>query len=297
MNICVCVKQVAETYARTGRDPERHFLDPVDRIHRLNPYDEAAMLLAVKAASQIQDAQVNVLTLGPILAEDELWRLMALGGDRLCHIEPSRSGSDDSPLDSWSKAQVLAQAVRDVGGDLVLCGKESIDRQNQLVAPFLAQVLGRPLVACIVGMNIEAGGAGVRATKNAGKGAREVIECDLPAVCSVDLGALAAVAPAYAAKQQARRRSVTRLFYDAGDLEPRTRRLRVYAPRPRPKPVSAPDSRLPGYERVVQLLAGSRIAKKGRIVTGSPETQVDEILRFLEAHDIGPAAAQEPKQE
>jgi hypothetical protein len=39
-------------------------------------------------------------------------------------------------------------------------------------------------------------------------------------------------------------------------------------------------------ERIRQLLAGSRVEKKGRMLTGDMESQVEGILAFLKEHDF-----------
>jgi electron transfer flavoprotein beta subunit len=52
-------------------------------------------------------------------------------------------------------------------------------------------------------------------------------------------------------------------------------------PRPRPKNISVPDSRLNGFERVLWLLSGSRTEKKGSVLEGPPEAMASEIIRFL----------------
>ena len=57
--------------------------------------------------------------------------------------------------------------------------------------------------------------------------------------------------------------------------------VEVHYPRPRPKGIAAPDSHLNGYERVLNLLAGSKVEKKGHILEGSPEMMASEIVRFL----------------
>lgn len=286
MKICVCVKQVEETYARTGKNPEQHFLDPMDRIFRINPYDEAAMVLASRAAASLKNARIVVLTIGQILAEDELWRIMGMGGDKLYHIEMTRPDNGSTSLDSWSKAQVLANAVNTVGGDLVLCGKESIDRQNGLVANFLAHHLKRPFVSSILNLRLKDDTVEARVTKSAGKGVREIVDCRLPAVFSVDLFPGAFSIPSYEAKQKARQQTVTQMLFDSRTMNTKTHRVEIAAPRPRPKPVPVPDSSLPSFDRVRQLLTGSSIQKKGKMVFGSPETQVEEILQFLGDHNI-----------
>ncbi|MFH1487990.1 MAG: hypothetical protein ABII06_03720 [Pseudomonadota bacterium] len=54
-----------------------------------------------------------------------------------------------------------------------------------------------------------------------------------------------------------------------------------FPPRPRPKEVPAPDSGLDAFERIDRLLTGSRIEKKGVILTGTPESQAEGMLSFL----------------
>ncbi|WP_419660953.1 EtfB1: electron transfer flavoprotein, subunit beta [Desulfosarcina variabilis str. Montpellier] len=281
MNICVCVKQVEETYARTGRDPEQHFIDPKDRIVRINPFDEAAMALAVSAARGITDARIIVLTLGPILAEEELYRILAMGGEELYHLDPGPVPGGVAALDSWSKAQLLAKAMRSLEADLILCGSASIDRQNGLVPAYLAHQLNLPFVSSIVDLTFPDGTGRARTTKSAGKGRREIIDCQVPAVLSVDLNSAAPPTPSFAARQQARRQGMTRMLVDAALLKPKTRLVQTRPARPRPIAAAAPDSSLPAFDRVRQLLAGSKIQKTGKLVTGSPESQVEEILNLL----------------
>lgn len=294
MNIIVCAKQVQATYARTGKSPEALFLNPEDHIYRVNPYDEAAMALAVKAKDALPTAQITVITLAPMAAEDDLWRLMGMGADRLCRIDLTES--DDTPdlirqeLDAWAKAQVLARAIKTLGADLVLCGKESIDRQNGLVATYMAHLLHLPHVTGILDLQLRKGN-GARITKNAGKGRREIMDCRLPALMSVDLLPGPMPIPAYADIQTARRKETLHMVYDTGALTAKTRVLETTVPRPRPKPIPAPDSALPSHERVKQLLSGSAVEKKSQLVTGSPENQVDEIIDFMERNGFLPQDA------
>jgi electron transfer flavoprotein beta subunit len=286
MNICVCVKQVEETYARTGKDPEQHFIDPQDRIVRINPFDEAAMAMAVSAAKKITDARITVLTLGPTLAEEELYRIMAMGGDVLIHLDPGPLADGAAALDSWSKAQLLAQAVRSLEADLVLCGSASIDCRNGLVPAYLAHQLTLPFVSSIVDLTLTKGADKARMTKSAGKGRREIIDCQVPAVLSVELTLAAPPTPSFAERQQARRQRMTRMLVDASMLKPKTRLVQTRPARPRPVAAAAPDSSLPAFDRVRQLLAGSKVHKTGKLITGSPESQVEEILNLLDELEL-----------
>jgi electron transfer flavoprotein beta subunit len=175
MKICVCVKQIRHTYARSGMDDSSWFLAPHDTICRINPYDESALELALSFKQQHSDVQIHLLTLGPIIARSDLERCLAMGAEGLYHIRTA-----DETLDPWAKADALSRAVSHIGADLVLCGKQSLDTGNAQVAAFMAHRLNLPFVSAITELNMEQGRA--RVTKNAGRGRREVIACALPAV-------------------------------------------------------------------------------------------------------------------
>ena len=277
MRIIVCIKQIRHTYARTGMDPEHYFLTPEDSIYRVNPYDEAALELALKAKARQSDVEVILLTLGPLIAEAELRRCLALGADDLYRIET------DKELDPWSKSGLLARAVRDMDADLILCGKESLDKQNGQVGAFMAHHLGLPFLSAIVDLTIE---DEKRATvrRTADRGVREVIECRLPAVFSVEMGSHEPSLPTYQAMKRASSAEVKPLSYTDEDFTKKTVTTRIFSPRPRPKKTPAPDSEAEAFNRIEQLLMDSRIEKKGTILDNDPESQVNGILSFLEEH-------------
>ena len=66
-----------------------------------------------------------------------------------------------------------------------------------------------------------------------------------------------------------------------GNVEKKLLHKKTFPPRPRPKRVLTPDSSLPAFERINQLLAGSSIEKKGAMLTGDPESQVQGIISYL----------------
>ena len=87
MNIVVCIKQIEQVYAQSGMDPERHFLTPMDHVVRVNPYDEAALEAALRIKDRVPETKILLLTLGPMIAEKELRRCLALGAVVLYHID------------------------------------------------------------------------------------------------------------------------------------------------------------------------------------------------------------------
>lgn len=265
------------TYARTGLDPERHFLAPEDKIYRVNPYDETAMELALQVREMHAGGEIIILTLGPNIAHMELRRCLAMGADDLYRIDA------EGEMEPWHKSLILAKAIKDMDADLVLCGKESLDRQNGQVAAFIAYHLGMPFVSAIMDLAIKDKGV-AEAQRSAGRGMREVIQCSLPAVFSVDLGSHEPRLPTYENKKQAQSMQIRKLAHMEGEKATKTIPEAVFPPRPRPKKVPAPHSRLGAFDRIQQLLMGSRIEKKGAILRGSPQSQAEGIISFLDEH-------------
>ncbi len=278
MRIIVAVKQVRMTYARTGMDPETHFLASEDSVCRINPYDEVAIELALRLKESQGEGDVIILTLGPIIAEEELRRCMAMGADDIYQIQPENRVDDP-----WQKSRLIAMAAKDLAADLVLCGKESLDRRNGQVGAFIAHNLNFPFVSAVTEISIKENGP-LRVQRSAGRGLREKIECPFPAVLSVDLGTHAPRIPTYEAKRAARIRPVRVLRYPVEIPDAKTVSRNISQPRPRPKRVPTPDSRLTAFDRTDQLLMGSGIEKKGTILRGDTGSQVQGIVAFLKEH-------------
>lgn len=297
MKIIVCIKQVQYAYARTGMSPETLYLDPKDNIYRINPHDEAALELALRLKDASEHTSVTLLTLGPMIAENEVKRCLATGADDLYHIAvPNQGTSDSDPLDQpdpWVKSVLLARAVKELGGDLILCGKASVDKANGQVAALLAHRLERPFVSAITDLSLVESGDMLQVQRSAGRGVREVIQCASPAVFSVDLGTDLRL-PKFSKRQWAEDYQPRQLDYGNDVDAPRIVCKNRFQPRPRPKIVPPPDSRQHAYDRVMQLLTGSTVEKTGEMLTGSLESQVDGILDFLEANGFLESAHTDP---
>jgi len=278
MRIVVCVKQIAHAYARTGMDPERDFLAPEDQVFRINPYDELAVALALRTKERVGEGEISVLTLGPIVAEKELRRCIAMGADHLYQIDIA------GRVDPWQKSVFLARAIKGIGADIVLCGKESIDSRNGQVGAFVAHHLRVPFVSCIRDISISSDEGSLEVQRSAGRGIREIIECPLPAVFSVDAGAIEPPFPTYEEKKQSQTLPVQKIIYDKDSVLPQSICTKTFPPRPRPKKAPAPDPGLDAFNRIGQLLTGSRVEKKGEMLRGSPESQVEGIISFLDGH-------------
>lgn len=277
MKILVCMKQICHVYVRTGMEPSGLFLAPEDMIYRVNPYDEVALETGLRLKESFGYGEVILLTLGPMIAESELRRCLAMGADRLVQIEA------DPHMEPWRKSFFLSRAIQEIGFGLILCGKESLDRQSGQVAAYVAHRLGLPFVSAVVSVTMNPGKGALEAERRAGRGVREIVQCSLPAVLSVDMG-LDVRLPKFENKRKALAAPVDKRLYPEQGDPARTLVRATYPPRPRPKKVFTPDSRLDAFERIQQLLMGSRVEKKGSVLTGSVVSQVDGILSFLKEH-------------
>lgn len=278
MKIGVCVKQVGHVYARTGKDLESLFLSPEDRLFRVGPCDEWAVELALRARESMGKGEVVLLTLGKLVAEPALRRCLAMGADRLYRIETQ------GPLDPWRKASLMARGIKELNLDLVLCGRESLDTRNGQVGAFLAHRLGRPFLSSIIDLEIREKGKAAAVQRRAGRGLREIVTCRLPAVFSVDVAGEEPRFPKLADKRSAWAGEIPTLHYGEDGEACRVLSVRAFPPRPRPKRVPTPDCRAEAFERIGQLLAGSQGQKRGMILTGAPEEQVEEIVKLLRKH-------------
>jgi electron transfer flavoprotein beta subunit len=287
MNIIVFAKQIRHTYARTGDSPESHFINPEDGVYRVNPHDEAALELALRLKDKNDSIHIKLVTMGPMIAAEEIQRCLATGADDLYQIQlHSQSSSDDDPLDQpdpWVKSDLMARAVKELRGDLVLCGKESLDKASGQVGALLAHRLNLPFVSAITDLSFDSSADSIQVQRSAGRGVREVIACQWPAVFSVDLGPELRL-PEFPRRQWAEAYAIRSLNYEDIVDAPKLVCNRRFQPRPRPKMVAAPDSRQHAYYRIMQLLTGSTVEKKGEILTGSLESQVAGMIAFLETN-------------
>lgn len=275
MKIVVCIKQIHHTYARTGMDPARYFLAPEDKVYRTNPHDEAALELALSFRDTRQGTEVVLLTLGPQMAGEALRRCLAMGADHLYRIDCNRRP------DPWEKSLALARTIKDLTADLVLCGKESIDTQNGQVGALIAHHLKVPFVSAITNIKTSKDNIQAIVRRSCGRGVREEIQCRLPALFSVDCGSIEPRLPTYEARNKAGAYTIKTIPYAIKGAGRKVIYEKRYAPRPRPKSVPAPDSRLNAYHRIQQLFAGSRVEKKGEMLTGTTVSQVEGIVSFL----------------
>ena len=177
MNIVVCVKYVPDATA------DRHFEgdNTVDRVGvdgLLSELDEYAVEQALQLKEKNEDTVVTVLTVGPEQAIDAVRKGLQMGADKGVHVQDEAIAGSDALATSL----VLAEAIKKLEYDVVVCGMASTDGTMGVVPAMLAERLGLPQVT--LGSVIEMQGKEVR-IKRDGDTATEIIGGTAPLVLSV----------------------------------------------------------------------------------------------------------------
>jgi electron transfer flavoprotein beta subunit len=142
-----------------------------------NPED----LNALEAALEIRDrvgGTVTAVTMGPPAACDILRQSMFLGADRAVLVTDRRAAASDTLATSY----ILSCAVKKIGADVVLCGRQAIDGDTAQVGPQLAEKLLLPLVTYVE--QLMEVNAKLRLRRNIGTG-WEVVDCPVPCLLTV----------------------------------------------------------------------------------------------------------------
>jgi electron transfer flavoprotein beta subunit len=178
MNIVVCVKYVPDATA------DRQFEDDntVDRVGvdgLLSELDEYAVEQSLQIKEKLgDDTEITVLSVGPEQASDAIRKALQMGADKGVHVvDDAIAGSD-----ALATSLVLAEAIKKIDHDLVVCGMASTDGSMGVLPAMLAERLDVPAVT--LGSEVELDGTTVRIRRD-GDAATETIEGELPLVLSV----------------------------------------------------------------------------------------------------------------
>lgn len=186
MRILAIVKHVPDSAATIKVLPDGSGIDTTGVKLVVDPFDEFGVELAVQLREKGKDiSEIVALTLGPDKAAEALRVALAMGCDAGIHI-------NDPVFESRNElfaAQVVAEAVKqdETGFDLILCGKYNIDLDAGAFGPALAEYLGLPHVGATQGFELSGDGKRFEARRRI-EGAEEVVECDLPALLTLEKG-------------------------------------------------------------------------------------------------------------
>jgi len=186
LRILTVIKQVPDSNATIKVLPDGSGIDTSGLKYVLDPFDEFGVELGVQLREKRKDVtEVVALILGPDKAAEALRVALAMGADSGIHI-------NDPAFESMNElfaAHVIAQAIKkdEQGFDLILCGKYTIDLDAGAMGPALAEFLDLPHVGALQGLEISEDGKSFVAKRRI-EGAEEVVECDLPALLTLEKG-------------------------------------------------------------------------------------------------------------
>lgn len=150
----------------------------------INESDEYALEEAVALKKQ-HGGDVTMMTVGRSDADRAAYIGLVKGVDRALRI-------DADLADPEAVAEVLAEALRDIEYDLILCGVESSDNMSSEASISLAERLGLPFAYAVTRIEVSDDTGDdtgvVFVNKEMGGGVEQVVEISLPALLCVQTG-------------------------------------------------------------------------------------------------------------
>ncbi|MDD4170197.1 MAG: electron transfer flavoprotein subunit beta/FixA family protein [Desulfotomaculaceae bacterium] len=181
MQIMVCLKKILdpEVPPRDFRLKKGEMAPATEGIPLvMSSFDQNALEVGLQLREKLAGATVTAVTVGPEDSEDVLRKALAVKADRAVRVPLEQ----DSKLAGGIVAGLLAGAAKQLGADLVICGRQAGDWDGSQVGLILTEALGWPLVNLVMG--IEPGSSGLVLRRELDEG-YEVIEGNSPLVAVV----------------------------------------------------------------------------------------------------------------
>ena len=261
LRILVCVKQIPDIDL-VKMDPETGNLIRTGVPTLTNPLD----LNALEAAVQVKErygGEITLITMGPPMAESTLRECLAVGGDRAVLITGRPFGGADTLSTSYT---IVKAADMEGKFDLIFCGKESQDGATGQMASQLAERFDASQISCCCSIDAIAEGK-ICATRTLETG-KELVEATLPCLITVEKDNFYGRLPnlkAYLDSKTAEITTYTENNIDGLDPE---------------------KIGVPGSGTIVPKIYPPELPEPGQIIrTGSPKTDVSELLKLLAEKD------------
>lgn len=141
MKIIVCIKQVPDTN-EVKLDPKTNTLIR-DGVPSIINHDDKAGLEAALQIKERTGATVTAVCMGPPQADVALREALAMGCDEAYLI----SGREFGGSDTCATAIIISAALKKIGYDLIITGRQAIDGDTAQVGPQIAENLGIPQIS------------------------------------------------------------------------------------------------------------------------------------------------------
>jgi electron transfer flavoprotein beta subunit len=183
MEIICLLKQVPDTEAEIRPTGDNTGINYEGTKFVINVYDEYAVEEALKIKEKVGDSTIAIVTVGPERAVESIRTGLAMGADKAVHLDDPAFLSGDA----YATAKALAQAIKGMSYDLILCGLRAIDDDSFQVGHILAESLGLPSVMGIVKLELSAGKKKAKVHRQI-EGGIEALEVSLPAIFGATKG-------------------------------------------------------------------------------------------------------------
>ena len=150
MKIAVCIKQVPDT-KEVRLDPKTNNLIREGVPSIINNDDKAGIEAALQLKEKYDDVTVTIVCMGPPQADVAVREALAMGADEAYLI----SGREFGGADTLATGTTIAGALRKIGFDLIITGRQAIDGDTAQVGPQIAEQLGIPQVGYAEGIDLE----------------------------------------------------------------------------------------------------------------------------------------------
>ncbi|MBQ3536027.1 MAG: electron transfer flavoprotein subunit beta/FixA family protein [Alistipes sp.] len=184
LKIVVLAKQVPDT-RNVGKDA----MTAEGTVNRaalpaiFNPEDKNALELALRLKDEVAGSTVHILTMGPQRAADIIRDAMCRGADGGYLLSDRKFAGSDTLATSYA----LSCALRTIGADLIIAGRQAIDGDTAQVGPQVAEKLGLPQVTYAEQV-VEVKPSSLVVRRRLERGV-ETVETPLPAVITVNASA------------------------------------------------------------------------------------------------------------
>lgn len=178
MKIAVCISQTPDTTTKIKINSDGRTIDPNGVTYIINPYDEFAIEEALKLKEKF-GGETIALMVGKESVKETMRKTFAMGIDKGILVKT------DLDLDSFSVAKNLADVLKDLTADIILCGKQSIDYDDSQVGALISVFLNLPYVNVVTELVIE--GNNVTAEREI-EGGKEIVETTLPCIIGTQKG-------------------------------------------------------------------------------------------------------------
>jgi len=182
MDIVACIKRIPDTSeADTMKiDASQMGIERGSSVFKINDWDEYVLETAVQLKERT-GGSLTAVTVGPKEWDDVLRRALAMGADRAIRVD-----QDMVAADCQAVAVVLAAVTRSLPYDLVLFGAQSEDFGCGQLGVMVAEMLGVPHAALVVGLQEEE--RKVRVDRELEAGILESYTIELPALLTIQTG-------------------------------------------------------------------------------------------------------------